>query len=411
MTTTVWITLVASYQDYDRTWEALVKLRSVYAVLLCVLCAPRLSSGEAAQQPTPAAPPSCVISADETYGYTEQNPIRVGGGATTIVAREQAYLNALRGPDRQPLQYRRDGTRRRPDGTLLDVYDVTVAGVEKHVTLFIDAYHWADLAVPRGLTCVALFSLQPPPPDPLKTQEQNRQISLDYGATRDLLPIPLDADGTRKHGIALDHSRLIARAARAAAATGRPLSLDTLGEVGRAQTLVVAFPIACEGNMVAPTDIHIVNAQQQPAPREPGTLKGEALRTLVDDLQLPEPSLGVRFMFGAFRQGEVIKISYEQGCEQREVLLPLVISPPRPLQQIQGAAMPAGLTVPDAMPTVRVQVIIGMDGVPRSPEYVNGPFALAEAAKQAASEWRWDPPRANGAPMQTTLTVAITFRK
>jgi hypothetical protein len=352
------------------------------------------------------------MAADDSYGHQEQNPVRVGGGAMTVVAREQAYLNALRGPERQPIKYTRSGSSPGPDGTILDRYELTYAGLEKPIVLFIDAYRWADPAVPKGMTCIALFPLQPPPPDPFKTQDQYREIAAEFGRSRDLLPIPLDADGTATHGIALDHARIIARASRTAALEGRSLNLGALGlDVARQQTLVAAFPIRCDGRLVAPTGIDVVNPQQQAAPRQPGTLSTQALREVLREISVPESSIGARFFFAGFRQGEVVRITYDESCASREVLLPVLASPPRPLQQVQGVAMPAGVEVSEPTPTVRVQVILGMDGVPRAPEYVSGPFALAEAAKRAATEWRWDPSRTNGAPIQTTVAAAITFRK
>ena len=40
----------------------------------------------------------CPVSADDTYGYEEGNPIRVGGDFFNGAAREREYLDTLRGP-------------------------------------------------------------------------------------------------------------------------------------------------------------------------------------------------------------------------------------------------------------------------------------------------------------------------
>ncbi|HVF24656.1 MAG TPA: hypothetical protein VNA23_02135 [Anaerolineales bacterium] len=63
--------------------------------------------------------PTCLISSDKTYGYSEANPIKVGGDAFSGPSRERAYLDRLRGPDGEELSYEREGSL--PSGdTILD---------------------------------------------------------------------------------------------------------------------------------------------------------------------------------------------------------------------------------------------------------------------------------------------------
>lgn len=52
---------------------------------------------------TPVGPGKCAISADKTYGYTQGNPVRVGGGPS----RERAFLDNLRGPNGEKVTYTR----------------------------------------------------------------------------------------------------------------------------------------------------------------------------------------------------------------------------------------------------------------------------------------------------------------
>jgi hypothetical protein len=44
--------------------------------------------GTSPQTPAVGTPSPCVVSGDETYGYTTKNPIRVGGGDVYGPARE-----------------------------------------------------------------------------------------------------------------------------------------------------------------------------------------------------------------------------------------------------------------------------------------------------------------------------------
>jgi hypothetical protein len=102
---------------------------------------------------------SCKISTDSTYGYTQGNPIQVGGDAFEGPARERAYLDHLKGPNGENISYERTGSL--PIGnTILDIYEVLVAG--KKVTLYIDEYSYTEPQAPVGFTCVGVFPLSQP---------------------------------------------------------------------------------------------------------------------------------------------------------------------------------------------------------------------------------------------------------
>jgi hypothetical protein len=124
------------------------------ALLLGACAAPYASNGD-------PSPTGMEISTDSTYGYTEANPIRVGGALRqTGPANERAFLNGLRGPAGQPLRFRRMGsccifsTMNSPMGGrgLLDVYEVTYDGLEKPIQLYINMYDYERPKVPVGFT-------------------------------------------------------------------------------------------------------------------------------------------------------------------------------------------------------------------------------------------------------------------
>lgn len=100
------------------------------------------------------------VSQDETYGYTAQNPVRVGGGRTAGARNQLRYLNALKGPQGQAVTYERQAsccpfTTRRGvvDNTaLLDVYKVTWDGKAAPVTLYLNMYRGGKLVAPVGFT-------------------------------------------------------------------------------------------------------------------------------------------------------------------------------------------------------------------------------------------------------------------
>lgn len=102
---------------------------------------------------------SCIISSDNTYGYTEENPIKVGGDFINGPSRERAYLDNLLGPNGEMLSYERQGSLMRGD-VILDAYQVTGSGINE--TLYIDMYDFEGPQAPIGFTCKGEFPLTTP---------------------------------------------------------------------------------------------------------------------------------------------------------------------------------------------------------------------------------------------------------
>ncbi|RYU83264.1 hypothetical protein [Hymenobacter persicinus] len=100
------------------------------------------------------------VSTDATYGVTQKNPVCVGGATTDGVRNQQRYLNALRGPQGEEISYRRRGSCcpfKTPNGLIegmgmLDAYEITWAGNDKPVLLYLNFYDEGPLHAPVGLT-------------------------------------------------------------------------------------------------------------------------------------------------------------------------------------------------------------------------------------------------------------------
>lgn len=99
--------------------------------------------------------------AGDEYGYGRGNPIRVGGGVESGSENQRRYLDALRGPQGQPVRYQRLGsccefqTPHSPQGGgMLDAYEVTWDGQERPVVLYLDLYTPPEGAppAPAGFT-------------------------------------------------------------------------------------------------------------------------------------------------------------------------------------------------------------------------------------------------------------------
>ena len=101
-----------------------------------------------------------VVSDDASYGYTQQNPVKVGGVKSSEgPLNERRFLNALPGPAGQKLSYERQGSccpfnsRNGLMGSgLLDKYEITYEGIKKPVIVYINMYDFGELKAPKGFT-------------------------------------------------------------------------------------------------------------------------------------------------------------------------------------------------------------------------------------------------------------------
>ena len=114
------------------------------------------------QHGSPPAPPG-------SYGFSPDNPIHVGGGPNG----QHAFLDALRGPEGQPIAWRRLGSCcefETPNGLmgfgLLDMYEVHYAGLERPVILYLDMYDSEPVTAPVGFTLPGAEAQQAPPKEP-----------------------------------------------------------------------------------------------------------------------------------------------------------------------------------------------------------------------------------------------------
>lgn len=104
-----------------------------------------------------------AVSDDDTYGYTQANPVCVGGVKKSEgPLNERRFLNALLGPNGEELEYTRRGSCcpfTTPNGMIsnsgmLDIYVVKQKGQsqEKSVNIYINMYDFGKLKAPKGFT-------------------------------------------------------------------------------------------------------------------------------------------------------------------------------------------------------------------------------------------------------------------
>ena len=356
---------------------------------------------------------SCAVADEPEFGTVMNNAIQVGGGAMYAASRERRYLDALRGPGGEPLEYMRTGTRPLKTNTLtiLDVYQVTYPGLDKPIVLYLDAYHFDDaLRAPKGLICAVPIGLNPPGPDLMLAGESQFALAVEQGATKEFTPISLDPDGSATHGVLFDRFRMAARGARAAAAAGKPVDVkEPPRELARQGMVIVAYPRRCgDGAPVAPGSLEIVPAQGAPPRREGELATGEALARLLPGMNLPAGAMAASYNMDRPRPGDTVKIAYPEGAcgAASDVTLAMRFSSAKAIKTPMPA-LPAGQ--PPTERPVRLQAVLDIDGTAQQIVYVGGPVALTGAAIEAVRGWTAEPARLNGAPIVTPVTFQVKF--
>jgi hypothetical protein len=352
---------------------------------------------------------ACASAAESEFGVAKEQSIQVGGGAMYAAARERRYLDALRGPMGETVQYRRTGSLPLdPDGrTILDRYEITYSGLEKPITIFLDAYHFDDaLKAPKGFTCAVPFGLNPPGPDPMLASESLFALAVTQGGKQAFAPIPLDADGSAAHGVIYDRFRLVALAARAAAAAGAPLDPEHPSrDVTRAGMLIVGYPLKCEGPGT-PINIEQVASDGSAVRAASERLVEKTLAPLLPGMSVPAGTAGVVFPLERPRPGDSVRITYGANSCQSEIQLPLKYTSAK-ATNTPMPALPAGHAPTDQ--PVRLQALLDADGAPQHIVYTGGPRTLSDAAVAAVRAWTAEPMRLNGAPMVTPITFQVKF--
>jgi len=101
------------------------------------------------------------VSTDETYGYTPENAVEVGGVKDSEgPLNERRYLNALTGPNGQEITYFRAGSccpvpsknAFIGGAAMLDNYRVTWKGAKDTISIYINMYDSSPLKAPKGLS-------------------------------------------------------------------------------------------------------------------------------------------------------------------------------------------------------------------------------------------------------------------
>jgi hypothetical protein len=353
--------------------------------------------------------PVCSISSDPEFGKTVEKAVPIGGGALVIAARQRRYLDALRGPQGQPLQIGTRTTTRTPNA-IIDIYPVTWEGGQPF-QLHLNSYRFGTPQAPQGLTCVMPLSraLGPPPVEGLIAAQELGSLGIDQGKDKTFAPVPLTDGGTTR-ALMYDYFRMMAALTRARNAAGQQVS----GAVPRPAVVVVATPLSCGGTSVPATEIDALGPQDQAVQKMPALNTGAQLSNVLSGATVPEGGVGAMFLVPVLSPNITVRIRYGNAppsCPadlQKEYRLPLrfedakVIASPMP-------PLPENNREPD--PNVFVQAVLDTEGLFQRAIYVAGPESLREAGIAAVKDWRASPMRVNGEPIPTVVTLRVEFSR
>lgn len=97
------------------------------------------------------------LTVADDYGYSETNPIKVGGGMDGPI-NERKYLQKLTGPNGEMTTFVRLGsccafdTKNSPfGGGMLDKYELTIEGTGEKKILYLNMYDKDKVYAPKGL--------------------------------------------------------------------------------------------------------------------------------------------------------------------------------------------------------------------------------------------------------------------
>ena len=268
-------------------------------------------------------------------------------------------------------------------------------------------------------TTVAPMTPTPPPPvspaPPGLLDTQLARIAAEIAAKGDPVPVPFDAAGPVVHGVLFDRFLVGAVKARAAFKAGTPIDPAMAPQtLVQSDLVAVAYPILCDGKTIAPREISVSSGLgARPGPlRETGPhVSGDALAERLPGVVLPAGAIGRTFAGAAFSQNLEVRVTYQTppcGAPTPMLTFPVQWTRGQSLPRTSVAKLPANSPLPS--PTeVRLRGTVDLDGAYRFPTLAEGPSDLAVTASVTASQWKFQPYRANGVPSPVSVLMTLTF--
>lgn len=253
-----------------------------------------------------------------------------------------------------------------------------------------------------------------PPPPPGQSDAQLARLAIEIAAKGDPVPVPFDAAGDATRGVIFDRFLVAALRARAAVKAGTPLDpASASADQMRDDLIVVAYPLVCDGRKIAPDVIELTGGGTRPGPvaQRGALLTGPVLLERLPGAVLAEGAIGQPFVNVAFGQNLEVRVTYYQpvcGSAGKSLSYPIQWVLAQGIPRMTTAKLPSSSSAPSPS-QVRLRGLVDLDGAYRFPTLADGPAELGTTALATASQWKFQPSRANGVAMPVTLITSLTF--
>jgi hypothetical protein len=252
-----------------------------------------------------------------------------------------------------------------------------------------------------------------PPAPPGQIDAQLARLAAEVAQKGDPVPVPMDAAGPARHGVIFDRFLVGAVRAREALRAGTPIEpASAPPSLVVADLVAVAFPLACGDRTVSPIDIQISLGASSGTARPTGEMiAGGALAARLPGVDLPSGAAGRTFVNAPFSQNLEVRVTYSGPVcsgDARALTLPIQWVRGVSLPRSPAVKLPDGVSLPS--PTqVRLRGLVDLEGAYRFPTLAEGPAALEVMAATAASQWRFQPYRANGVASPQVVITSLMF--
>jgi hypothetical protein len=283
---------------------------------------------------------------------------------------------------------------------------------------------------PRLTACLALAALvmtadltvhaqDPQLPQAIRDKDlQMAELAAEAARRGPAIPIPLSGNTIRVVGVVYDQYLMgvvIARQQMAAGGTPDPRAIVEHPNWQSRGTVIVAYPIDCDGRPNRPLAIRWKSQIAGPVGPTPVSdpVRGAAAQSLLPGVSVPNDALVVSLRNAIMAGNPSVEVDYaEPVCRgaAKTAVLPIVTSiSPTFARGINGIKLPEQFASLPSPTTVRISATLDAAGRARFAEQAEGPQELGPAAIAMLTSKIWQPVLINGVAMPLSFRVPFVF--
>ena len=274
------------------------------------------------------------------------------------------------------------------------------------------------LALALGAALSALTTQAPQlPPAIVERDTRQAELAAEAAARGPAIPVPLLGDGNRPLGAVYDQYFLGVVIGRALVAEGKTPDARAIQAHPLWQsrgTVVVAYPIDCDGRPNQPLAIRWVNRMNVPVSPTviAGPARGTEARSILPGVGLPDDALVVQLRNAIPAGTSSVEVDYANSyCRGAAKTASFSITTAISAlgRGINNMKLPPNLATLPSPSTVRISLTQDAAGRVRFAEQTQGPVELGPIAIAELTSRTFQPSLTNGVPAPMNLGVAVVF--